>query len=201
VAGAISRIGAASDATDDVPTTLSARLEGGVRFRDAWLVGGFLTRDTVILQPLRAFDTAYIAQPAGRRSGTYFGVRGKIYRALGADIIATQWAAADAYRPQYQVKSEVNLITRWLSRFPSGNFGIHAAMFHDYRTQARFPTAAGDRVTASSNVFSGLLEIRILRAVISYQIRNMSSEIYQLVPDFYMHRVINLYGVRWDFVN
>ena len=168
---------------------------------DAWLVGGFLTRDTAILQPLRAFDTAYIAQAAGRRSGTYFGVRGKIYRAINADIIATQWAAADAYRPHYQVKSELNLATRWLSRFPSGNFGIRAAMMHDYRSEARFPTADGDRQTGSSNVFSALLEIRILRAVVSYQIRNMTNEIYQLVPDFYMHRVINLYGVRWDFVN
>jgi hypothetical protein len=72
---------------------------------------------------------------------------------------------------------------------------------HDYRSQTRFPTKEGDLVTASSNVFSGLLEIRILRAVLSYQIRNMSNEIYQLVPGFYMHRVINLYGVRWDFVN
>jgi hypothetical protein len=200
-AAAVSRAGRTSDAPEGIPTTLSARFEGGVRVFDAWLVGRFLTRDTALLQPLRVFDTAYIAQPAGRRSGTYFGVRGKIYRAINADIIATQWAAADAYRPQYQVKSEVNLATRWLSRFPSGNFGIRAAMMHDYRSQARFPTEEGDLVTASSNVFSGLLEIRILRAVLSYQIRNMSNEIYQLVPGFYMHRVINLYGVRWDFVN
>jgi hypothetical protein len=50
-------------------------------------------------------------------------------------------------------------------------------------------------------VFSGLLEIRILKAVISYQVRKLAGLTYQIVPDFYMPRVINIYGVRWDFVN
>jgi hypothetical protein len=189
------------DANGGVPDVISARVEGGVRLFGPWLIAGFITRDTALLQPLRAFDTAYVAEPAGRRSGAYIGVRGTIYGALGADIVATQWAAADAYRPSYQARSEINLITRWLTRFPSGNFGVHAAMVHEYRSEVSFPVANGVRITSSSNVFSGLLEIRILKAVISYQIRNLAGELHQIVPDFYMPRVINLYGVRWDFVN
>jgi hypothetical protein len=121
--------------------------------------------------------------------------------ALNADIIATQWAAADAYRPQYQIRSELNVNTRG-SRGSQWKFRSHGRPWcTTIAARARFPTAEGNRVTESSNVFSALLEIRILRAVISYQIRNMASQIYQLVPDLYMHRVINLYGVRWEFVN
>jgi hypothetical protein len=208
VTGAVSRVTSTLDPSlvlvgpaGGVPDMLSARIEGGVRIRGAWLVGGFLTRDTALLQPLRAFDTAYVADPAGRRSGAYVGLRGTIYGALGADIVATQWAAADSYRPSFQARSEINLITRWLSKFPSGNFGVHSAMVHEYRSQVHFPVAGGVRTTASSNTFSGLLEIRILKAVISYQIRNLAGELHQMVPDFYMPRVINLYGVRWEFVN
>jgi hypothetical protein len=190
------------DANGGVPDMISARIEGGIRLFGPWVIAGFLTRDTALLEPPRAFDTAYVAVPAGRRSGAYFGLRGTIYGALGADIVATRWAAADAYRPSFQSRSEINLITNWLSRFPSGNFGVHAAMVHEYRGQVRFPVADGVRITAaSSNVFSGLLEIRIMRATISYQIRNLAGELHQIVPDFYMPRVINLYGVRWEFVN
>jgi hypothetical protein len=184
------------------PDVISARVEGGIRLLGPWLIAGFLTRDTALLQPPRAFDTAYVTEPVGRRSGAYVGIRGTIYGALGADIVATQWAAADSYRPSFQARSEINLITRWLSRFPSGNFGIHAALIHEYRGQVRFPVANAVRVTeSSSNVFHGLLEIRILKAVISYQIRNLAGELHQIVPDFYMPRVINLYGVRWEFLN
>ncbi|HVD60025.1 MAG TPA: TonB-dependent receptor [Gemmatimonadaceae bacterium] len=201
VTGNVSRIMSTSDAPGADPDILAARVEGGVRLFGPWIVGGFMTRDTAILQPLRAIDTAYIAQPAGRRTGTYVGVRGPVYKSLNADIIATQWAIADEYRPKYQVRAELNVNTRWLSRFPSGNFGVNAALVSDYRSSVRFPTATGDRIAESSTVFSGLLEIRILKAVISYQVRNLAGLTYQIIPDFYMPRVINLYGVRWDFVN
>jgi hypothetical protein len=172
-----------------------------VRVLGPWLLAGFLTRDTALLVPLRAIDTAYVEEAAGRRSGFYVGARGTIIGALGMDVVVTQWGSADAYRPKYQARSELNLTSRWLSRFPSGNFGIHAAAIHDYRSEVNFPVAGGARTTASSNVFSGVLEIRIMRAVISYQIRNLAGELHQIVPDFYMPRALNLYGVRWEFVN
>jgi len=197
---AVSRITSTLDGSS-IPTVTSARFEGGVRLFGPWLLAGFLTRDTAFLTPLRAIDTAYIAQAAGRRSGFYVGARGTIIGALGVDVIVTQWAAADAYRPKYQARSELNITSRWLSRFPSGNFGIHAAAIHEYRSVVNFPVASGVRATASSNVFSGVLEIRIMRAVLSYQIRNLAGELHQIVPDFYMPRALNLYGVRWEFVN
>ena len=46
------------------------------------------------------------------------------------------------------------------------------------------------------------LEIRIQRAVISYQARNVGARFYQEVPGVYLPRgTISLYGVRWEFSN
>ncbi|MDP9178726.1 MAG: Plug domain-containing protein [Gemmatimonadota bacterium] len=201
ITGAITRTTDTGDESTRGPDITAARIEAGVRVFRTWMSAGFMTRDTALLPPLRVFDTAYVATSAGLRSGTYLAIRGPIIGALGADIIATRWAASDAYRPLQHMRAELNFITRWLSRFPSGNFGIHAAVIHEYRGITRFPITQGTRTTASSNVFMGLLEIRILRGIISYQVRNIAGLLHQVVPDFYMHRALNLYGVRWEFWN
>jgi hypothetical protein len=202
VTGAVTRITSTANALNGEPDMTAARIEGGVRVYRTWVSAGFMTRDTALLRPLRVFDTAYVATSAGVKSGAFLAIRGPIYKAVGLDVVATRWAASDAYRPQLHARSEINLITRWLSRFPSGNFGIHAAVIHEYRDIAQFPVAGAVRVTnQSSNVFNGLLEIRILRGIISYQVRNLNGFVHQIVPDFYMHRAINLYGVRWEFWN
>jgi hypothetical protein len=64
-----------------------------------------------------------------------------------------------------------------------------------------FPLAAGDENIAGWRTVSGLLEIRILRAVISYQQRNILSYQYFVIPGFETPRVLAIYGVRWDFWN
>ena len=63
------------------------------------------------------------------------------------------------------------------------------------------PTADGFRATEASNVVSALVEIRILRGVASYQVRNVFGENYQQFPDFFMPRSIGIYGLRWEFWN
>ncbi len=201
VAGAVSRTTSTLDGAAKGPDVTSVRVEAGVRLFGPWLSAGFITRDTATLAPLRVFDSAYVATPVGRRSGSYIALRGTIIGDLGIDVVGMRWVVADEYRPQYQVRSELNLVTRWLSRFPSGNFGLRAAVVHEYRAETSVPVASGVRTTDSFNIFSGLLEIRIMRGVVSYQVRNMAGQLYQLVPGFYMPRVINLYGIRWEFWN
>jgi hypothetical protein len=200
--GAVTLSTGPRDGLDGEPDVTSARIEGGVRVYRTWVSAGFMTRDTAQLLPLRVFDTAYVTTSVGLKSGGYVAIRGPIYKAIGVDIIATKWGSSDAYRPLRHARSEINLVTRWLSRFPSGNFGIHAAMVHEYRGLTQFPVKDGFvRTTEASNVFSGLLEIRILRGIITYQVRNLTAKVHQIVPDFYMHRTVNLYGVRWEFWN
>ncbi len=201
LAGSVSRISSTLTGPAKPPDFAAARAEVGVRLLGPWLLGGIITRDTTVLSPLRVFDSAYVSRISGRRTGVYVGLRGKIYKDLGTDIVATRWDSADAYSPRYQTRSELNLDTRWLSRFPSGNFGLRVSAIHEYRGEISFPVAGGIRTTAVSNVFFGLIEIRILRGIISYQVRNMMANIYQVIPDFYMPRAVGIYGVRWEFWN
>jgi hypothetical protein len=202
VAGAIS----ISEPYDSVavnapPGWTSARVEAGIRLINPWLIGGFITRDTATLVGPMLIDTAYKAVGIGRRQGFYAGLRGKLFKDINVDVVGMRWDSAGFYQPRYQSRSEINITTRWLSRFPSGTFGLKAAFVHDYRSRVTFPTGTGFRRTVESHVMSGLLEIRILRGVASYQVRNIAGLNHQLVPDFFMPRTINVYGIRWDFWN
>ena len=59
----------------------------------------------------------------------------------------------------------------------------------------------GDAVVSvpGYRTISSLLEIRILRATVSWQFRNFLGERYSQVPGFIAPRQTNFYGVRWTF--
>ncbi|MEO7220029.1 MAG: Plug domain-containing protein [Gemmatimonadaceae bacterium] len=202
IAGALSRVSRTNAAFEGEPEAITAaRFESAVRLRNVWVSAGYMTRDTALLAPPAVFDTAYFPRATGRTSASFVTLRGRVFRDIGVDIVATRWDSATFYQPRYQARSEANLITRWISRFPSGNFGLKGALAYDYRGDIIFPGVAGTAVSARNGVVSALVEIRIMRAVISYQVRNLAGELYQTVPDFFMPRAINLYGVRWEFWN
>ena len=183
------------------PKSTSARVEAGVKLWNPWLIAGFITRDTAVLEPPSVIDTAYRFSSTGKRSGLYAGIRGKVYKDLNIDVVGTRWDSAGFYQPRYQARAEVFIDTRWLRRFPSGTFGLKLAGIHEYRDEVRFPTTTGFRFTAASNVTSALVEIRILRGVATYEVRNIFAQNWQIYPDFFMHRTINVYGLRWEFWN
>ncbi|HZK78762.1 MAG TPA: hypothetical protein VFC35_07630, partial [Gemmatimonadaceae bacterium] len=183
------------------PTFTAARVEAGVRLLRPWLIAGFITRDTALLKAPTVFDTTYAVRSVGRRNGYYAALRGPLYKDINVDIQGTVWDSAGYYQPRYQARSEINLVTSWLSRFPSGNFGLKVAFIQDYRSSVAFPLATGVRTTTTSGIMSALVEIRILKGVATYQVRNIVGDQYQIVPDFYMPRAISLYGLRWEFWN
>ena len=78
---------------------------------------------------------------------------------------------------------------------------MRAAGVYEYRESTIFPLAAGDVRNAPAKTLSALLEIRIMRAVVTYQQRNILGYQYQIIPGFDMPRVLAIYGVRWDFWN
>ena len=128
--------------------------------------------------------------------------RSTVFKAIRLDGYAVRWRdGGGLYRPDIQTRGTLTLDTRWLSRFPSGSFGIKLGVTHEYRGFVRFPTAAGDQVVAPSRPVSTLLELRLLSAVISWQFRNTVGELYETVPGFAQPRQTSVYGVRWDFWN
>lgn len=190
-----------STALPSIPNTTAARLELGVRVWNPWLIAGFITRDTAVLAPPAVVDTVYHYRAIGKRQGLYAGIRGRVYKDINIDVVGTRWDSAGYYQPRFQSRSELNLDTRWMKRFPSGSFGLKLAAIHEHRGVVRFPLAEGFATTRASNVFSALVEIRILRGVATYQVRNIFGQQYQIFPDFFMPRSLGIYGLRWEFWN
>ena len=203
IAGSIGR--SSPTRTAERPTTLAYRGEAGVRLGQTWLSAGVLSIDTTRVPAPIVYDTTFLSVDAGRRTGTFVQVRGPVWEAVGLDVTATRWSQKDQpYLPELQVRSEVYFRTSWLSKFPQGNFGILASVAYEYRSRVWFPRADTPAPTDFSSQYqtvSTLLELRLYDAWLSWQYRNVTGEIYSVVPGFQMPRLINFYGVRWNFFN
>jgi hypothetical protein len=197
------------------------RGEAGVRLFGLWFIGGVMRRDSTFLppplvfaaprdsisgQPRPVIGSPYttIASPAA--TGFTAAIRGPLYQALRADLEAIRWNdSAGFYRPHWQTRSQLYLATNWLSRFPSGNFGVLVALTHEYRSRTYFPitTSSGPGVASvpDSKIYNLQIEFRILSAILSYQFRNLVGYPYQTVPGLLMPRQTQFYGVRWEFWN
>ena len=119
-----------------------------------------------------------------------------------------RWQQPGFYRPREQARSELFVRTDWRSRFPSGNFGFLLSAIHEYRGETFFPVAStteagalAAQVVAPSRVLSFLLELRIVNATLSVQLRNSLGALYEQVPGYEMPRPTSVYGVRWEFWN
>lgn len=201
LSGSVGRTSPTSSAQH--PTVTAARGELGLRLGRVWFAGGAIFRDTAELRAPVVFDTAFQPVAAGRLTGTFATVRGKFFGDLGLDVVGVRWDTQGFYRPRYQARSQLYLDTKWLSAVKSGNLNILTALTHEYRDGVFFPLSAPDQPLRSSiyRTWNFLLEVRILRAVLSYQFRNLVGLPYEQVPGFQMPRQTNLYGIRWEFVN
>ncbi|HEX5074057.1 MAG TPA: Plug domain-containing protein [Gemmatimonadaceae bacterium] len=183
------------------PASIAYRGEVGLRVGQLWATGGIMSIDTTIVPAPRAYDTLYTDVSVSRRL-TFATLRGKVWKGFGVDVVAQKWPAGEPYVPEYQVRSQVYASTSWLSRFPTGNFHVLAAVQHDYRTEVIFPAANGlPQQSTQFRSISTLFELRLYDATISWQYRNVVGDIYSIVPYYTAPRAINYYGVRWDFFN
>ena len=183
------------------PSGTSLRGSAGVKLFRLWLTGGLITSDTSLRPAAPVYDTSYVASPVGRSTGVTTTLRGPIWKGIGTDSWVTHWSNPLMYQPRYASRSEINYANNFQTRFPTGDFGVRAAVAMEYRGRVSFPTSATAVGAGSSRVISGLLEIRILRAVVSYQQRNILAYPYDIIPGFQMPRVLAIYGVRWEFWN
>jgi hypothetical protein len=181
---------------------MSARGEIGLRLGQVWLTGGAITIDSVHVVPPIVFDSTFVASDEGRSRALFGGARGRVWRAIHADVFAFRWERQGSYRPQVQVRSEIYLRTRWLRKFPSGQFGALISVRHDYRDGISFQRSTGPSVALSSHQLSSLLEIRLVDAVLFWRQRyTIGQRVTELVPGYPLPRQTTLYGVRWDFWN
>lgn len=194
-----------SDGDDERAAVTSVRGELGVRVGRAWLLGGVLRSGDVATGAPSSFDRNFLSVTTGNAMAVYGGARAPIWGDLAADVLLTTWTGGSAqgiYRPQQQARAALTLDTRWLSRFPTGQFGLKATGGLAYRSSVLFPDAEGSALrTAGSTVISALLELRIQQVVAFVESRNTMGLDYELVPGYLMPRNVLLYGVRWQFWN
>lgn len=200
-----------STARDDETVT---RIDGGIKWRSWWFTGGFVRQGGLVLTAPSLLVGPVPNRIEGNQDGgelisraALVGARGTIYKDLRLDVQMARWTNDLTYRPQLTLRSDLSLTTRWLGRFPRGEFGFNAHVIAEYRDPFNFLYFAGDSrepITIRSQVtrvITSLVEIRIQRAVIFYQFHNVSGQPYEYVPGIVMPRQVQMYGVRWEFWN
>jgi hypothetical protein len=183
------------------PTSLAYRGEVGLRLGRLWATGGVMSVDTALVPAPIAYDTSYKEAAIGPHRTTFVTLRGPVWKGIGLDVVAQKSPVGLPYIPEYQIRSQLYASSGWLSRFPKGNFHVLAAVNHEYRTEALFPTAKDPKFSSQYRVISTLFELRLYDATLSWQYRNIIGDIYSVVPGFTAPRIIQYYGVRWDFFN
>ena len=183
------------------PSSRAARGEVGVKLFRPWISFGAMTLDNALVPAPIVYDTALQPIALGRSNGIVGSIRGPLARGFGIDAYVTRWESQIPYRPQFQSRSEINFASTFPRRFPSGNFELRFAGVYEYRGSNLFPLRTTDVEVLAAKTLSALLEIRIMRAVISYQQRNILAYPHELIPGFEMPRVLAIYGVRWEFWN
>ncbi|HEX9309234.1 MAG TPA: Plug domain-containing protein [Gemmatimonadaceae bacterium] len=190
-----------SGSSSSRPTVTSARGEVGLKLFGPWVSVGMITTDNTAGSAPVVYDTLFLPTVAGRIKAGTASIRGPLRAGFGIDAWLTRWDQSRPYQPQYQSRSEINYSNDFTKRFPRGDLSVKVAGVFEYRGHTIFPLTAGDAQTTVSRTLSALLEIRILRAVLTYQQRNILGYQYQVIPGFEMPRVLAIYGVRWDFWN
>ena len=186
----------------DADDVRSVRGEIGLRVREVWLTGGVVALDSVHVTPPIVFDSTFVSNDEGRTRALFGSIRGRVWRAIHADVFAFRWERQGSYRPQLQVRSEVYVRTRWLKKFPSGQFGALISVRHDYRDGISFQRSTGPLIARRSHELNSLLEIRLVDAVLFWRQRyTIGQRANEFVPGYTVPRQTTLYGVRWDFWN
>lgn len=171
--------------------------------RGRWLGGGIRkVAATQVLGPT-GIDSLATAATLPAATGAVLRAGGPLWRDFQAQTEVTRWASGAPYRPQMQAWSRVWFASGFPGRFEPGTFHVMAALTHEYRGTLYVPKGA-DPVGQSAvpyRVFGSLLEIRISSAVLTWDYRNMTGRRYETFPGFIMPRIVNVYGIRWEFWN
>jgi hypothetical protein len=186
----------------DSRTPTFTRAEAGLRLRDLWLSGGVLRRDAVVLDAPTIFRSGTETVLDSAQTGVFATIRGRIWKALYADIQGIQWSdSGGLYRPRHQTRAELYISTSLLDRFPTRNFHVLASATHEYRSSTLWPDSTETLRVPGYRTISTLLQVRILAAEVFWNFRNILGERYRQIPGYPAIRQSNIYGVRWEFWN
>jgi len=188
---------------------LSGRLAIGARLGRVWFASGVVRRDATVVPGLVGYDTAYVSAAAAQATGFFFSASGKVVDDVGIDFWTVRWQQPGWYLPQLQERGEVFLDTKWLKKFPSGNFSLRASFGNEYRSDVMFPTAGAPEAFSTSTVVAihsvqlyTNIEVRVLDATLYFTSNWALTPVpYELVPQYLQPIQVYTYGLRWSFWN
>lgn len=197
----------APSSTTERPSFSTTRAEGAVHVAGLWFGGGVVREGATVFNSPSLFAVPSIQLPANAATGVLGSIRGPLYKDVSLDVQAIKWNGSQYGRPQLHVRTELSMVSNWLSKFPKGQFGINARFIYEQRDPVPFYFGVDTkgvqdvRFTQASQVLTGMLQIRIQRASIFYQYRNLTGGDYEQVPGLTMPPAVQMYGVRWEFAN
>jgi hypothetical protein len=197
------------------PDSATGRLRGGTLRTEAalklgrlWLGGGLVRDNASQFESPVILGTGAATLSSTAAQGVLVSAAGRLYKDVRLDVQAIRWDASQYNRPQLHVRTEIALVSDWRRKFPRGEFSINARLWHELRDGVPFfyGTATGSgtpdvRITERANVVTGLLELRIQRATLFYQYRNLTGGAYEQIRGITMPPAVQMYGVRWEFWN
>ena len=184
------------------PPRTTSRVEAGVRVYDRWVTAGMIRRSSSQLLGMPVFDPEFGPTTLSESTGIEGGVRGRLRGSFSFEWRGVQWSGDELYRPSVESHAEIRFSSAFLRQIKRNTFNLTAAVTHDYRGALRAPAGAGSVVVAEgAGVYGTLVEMRIGSAHIFWYNRNSNANIYETVPGYLMPRIVQLYGVRWDFWN
>lgn len=195
---------AASQRRGDLAAADLTALRGeiGVTVAGRSFSAGVLQRSATQVQGMPIFDSAYVSALIPESQGLFATLGGQIWGPFALDWYGVTWGDERLYRPKVESRTALRVATGFRRYIPRNTFHLQASLLHDYRSDLLAPDALGAITKAKGNsALSLLLDIRLGSAHIFFHNRNLTGEVYETVPGYIMPRLVQQYGLRWEFWN
>lgn len=200
--GAAASQHAPDDAAAEGPARLTTRGELGLTWRDRWLTVGVVQRGEARVGGMPLFDADYVAEVLPAATGLEIGLRGPVLGPVSFAWRGTDWGEEALYRSSLESRAEMRVETDLRKYLPRAKFHLTFVATHEYRNDFLAPDGNGGTVRAKgASALGTLLDLRIGSANVFWYNRNFTGKAYETIPGYLMPRLVQLYGIRWEFWN
>jgi hypothetical protein len=179
----------------------TSRAEAAVRIYERWLSVGMVQRSAAQMLGMRVFDTLYVSVDVPNTTGLEASVAGRIWGPFSFEWRGIQWSDDQPYTPEVESRGEIRVAPDFAKRIKRGTFDLVAGLTHEYRGAWMAPVGATVQQVQGAGFVGGYVEMRIGTARIFWYNRNATGKVYETVPGYLMPRLVQLYGLRWEFWN
>lgn len=184
------------------PARTTTRAEMALGWRARWLTLGVVQRGDARVNGMPLFDDAYVPTEIAAATGLEVGLLAPVVGPLTLEFRGVNWGAEALYRSSLESHTALRVATGFKKKLPRANFMLTAAVTHDYRNDFLAPDGVGGVKRAKgAGVLGTQLDLRIGAAHVFWYNRNIAGKVYETVPGYLMPRLVQLYGIRWEFWN